>query len=496
MMNTSVYGNEFSQNDMENIKTQNRIILRTFIKKLISNNKEDNTFREFIETYFPVSKIDTLTDREIQNKLLRLSNISNILNTNDFNTAEMLCEIVKGFSESIVPRIISKYPKYQFISPIINKNMTNILNKIRNERGNLLEKLQHLSNSITNGEIEFKSTWVSALEGMGVLGVAAIGFMLLERYIMMEEANDSNKHKLDENDIEIIPTKIAKKSEEFCNNMESFRQKLHDAQTKNNIAAEKEYEESTIAIAEEEEDRTIALEIIAKDVGNSITAEDNRNITALETTTLAEDNSITALEIIAKDVEVTAEDNSITALQTTIAEITAEDNSTTALETTIAAEDNSNTALETTIAETTAKDNSITALETTIAEDVDITAEDNSITDVETTTEKKETETEDNSITALETTIAEITAKDNSTTALDTTIADTTEEEEEEEEKKETEDNSITALEMESITAEDEEEKKSITVETKIDESSMVNNERDLDQEMEYDSNYVDYFNF
>ena len=102
-MTTALYGKHFSQKDNDNIKLQNRVVLKTFLKKIISNNKHDDTFKEYIETYFPVKDIAQMTDQQIHNNILRLSNISNILDTIDFNTNEMLCEIVKGFTTNIIP---------------------------------------------------------------------------------------------------------------------------------------------------------------------------------------------------------------------------------------------------------------------------------------------------------------------------------------------------------------------------------------------------------
>ena len=82
----------------------------------------------FIKTTFPLDKIQSMDDKGIKEKIERLSYLTNLLDCDDLSHTEILTEILKGMSQSVMPNIVKKYPDYNFLINIINKNNI-IINK-------------------------------------------------------------------------------------------------------------------------------------------------------------------------------------------------------------------------------------------------------------------------------------------------------------------------------------------------------------------------------
>ena len=253
-MSTGLFGKEFGDTNDKNIKIQNKLMLQTFIRKIISNNDNDE-FIQYIKKMFPIENINKMSDKTIQENILRLKNMNSILESADLTNDEIIYELFNGLFNNFLPKFERKFPDYQFMIQIINKNLRKILAKTNNQRINTLNKLQYISNNIVSDSydkenLEIKSIWISVLEGLGITGMGFIGYFLVQKYIINNdnigkdniEINE-NKRKL-ENEEEYQKENKKPKMTEICYNMESFQKIIFSKLNKKQLSEkEKIYNE-------------------------------------------------------------------------------------------------------------------------------------------------------------------------------------------------------------------------------------------------------------
>ena len=141
----SIYHESYSRSEDEMCKYHKRLILKVYVNKILNNNDiKDEDMRVIIRDVLNVDDITSLSDKELTNRIDYIKFLSSILVESDLNPMVLLDSLVLVL-DKLKNKFVKSKPNFKMPVNLIYSNFKSVLNKVKDQQSNYLNKLTSIS---------------------------------------------------------------------------------------------------------------------------------------------------------------------------------------------------------------------------------------------------------------------------------------------------------------------------------------------------------------